>query len=611
MTDHSSFANFVDIRVTHGDFDLSVDLTAQVITGTAVLKTVVVAESTDRLILDTRDLTIRAARKDGQDAKFELGEVSEALGASLTVMLEPPATKGEEVSVAVDFMTSPECTAIQFLEPEQTAGGEHPYLFSQCQAIHCRSMIPLQDSPSVKMTYAARVTVPAPLTALMSAVIQNDGKPVSVDGDLQTFAFDQTVAIPAYLIAIVVGHLESRDIGPRSKVWSEPSMVAAGEYEFGNTEDYVKAAEEVAGPYVWGRYDILLLPPSFPYGGMENPCLTFATPTLLAGDRSLTNVVAHEVAHSWTGNLVTNRTWEHFWLNEGCNVYLERKILQRLHGIETFNLHAESGKGELLKACQNIGEEHNFTKLVPDLSGGKDPDDAFSRIPYEKGFYFNVYLQNLVGEARYEAWFKDQWIQGHAHTTADSDEWKRCFTQAFPEESGRVDWDTWLYAPGTPKEAVVYNDTLGKASRALAEAWQAAGESAEFGSAEDVAGWDAKQFELFLDKVSEKPLPLATCRRLGEVYGLTKSRNSEVRHRWYDISIMAGNSDVLESVVQFITEQGRMKFVRPLYRALFGSDMGKQLALDTFAKYRATYHPVCQKMVAVDLQLRGGDVARD
>jgi len=389
-------------------------------------------------------------------------------------------------------------------------------------------------------------------------------------------------------------------------------MVDAGQQEFSNTEEYLRAAEEIAGPYLWGRYDILLLPPSFPYGGMENPCLTFATPTLLAGDRSLTTVIAHEIAHSWTGNLVTNRTWEHFWLNEGCNVFLERKIIKRVCGDDHFNLVMQQGKDDLMSTCERIGEEHNFTCLVWDLSGGKDPDDAFSRIPYEKGCYFNVYLERLAGGAeKYEEWFRNVWISGNAHKTVDSNDFKNSYTEAFPEAAAQVDWNAWFNTPGKPKVDITYDDKLSIKAKHLAQSWCDAGENAEYGELKDIEGWPSVCVQLFLDVLkSSQPLPKLTCERLGEVYGFNKCRNSEERFRWYEVAMASANETVLPAIVQFITEQGRMKFVRPLYRSLLASDIPgtKELALETFARVAASYNPITRKMVQADLKLRTSNV---
>ncbi|GFH06372.1 Leuk-A4-hydro_C domain-containing protein, partial [Haematococcus lacustris] len=299
------------------------------------------------------------------------GEPHKALGRPLHIPLPSPQPLGSRVCLGVRFTTPPGSSALQWLEPSQTAGGQHPYLFSQCQAIHARALVPCQDSPGAKMTYTAKVRVPAELTALMSAVPDSEQDAAAAGGSLDKLPevqppYPTKVPIPPYLLALVVGELASRELGPRSRVWSEPSQVEAGAYEFADTASFLEAGEALAGPYVWGRYDLLLMPPSFPYG------LTFVTPTLLAGDQSLTNVIAHEIAHSWSGNLVTNATWQDFWLNE---------------------FHASRGALDLAEDVARFGADHPYTRLVPDMTGGIDPDDVFSKIPYEKGFYLLYYLE--------------------------------------------------------------------------------------------------------------------------------------------------------------------------------------------------------------------------
>ncbi|MEE6519831.1 hypothetical protein FKM82_017582, partial [Ascaphus truei] len=263
-------------------------------------------------VLDTKDLTIKSVVVNGQKATFVLGQSHSFKGTPLEITLPFPLTRGQEIIVGICYETSPKSSALQWLTPEQTAGKKHPYLFSQCQATHCRTIVPCQDAPSVKFTYYCQVSIPKELVALMSAI--NDGDiPDPEDCKRKIYRFRQNVPIPSYLIALVVGAVEGRKLGPRTVVWTEKELMDASAYEFAETEKMLKHAEDLVGPYVWERYDLLILPPSFPYGGMENPCLTFVTPTVLAGDRSLASVIAHEISHSWTGNLVTNKTWEHFW----------------------------------------------------------------------------------------------------------------------------------------------------------------------------------------------------------------------------------------------------------------------------------------------------------
>eukprot|EP00798_Chlamydomonas_sp_ICE-L_P016616 gene16616-22859_t len=627
--DHSSLSNFKSVRVTHSVYELDVDFTKKIIEGYAKLDAVVEEDGASELVVDTRDLTIHGVFHvvEGDGGKHgplshAFGEANPVLGTPLQIPLPSGLTVGQKLSVGVRFTTATTCTAMQFLEPSQTAGGKAPYLFTQCQAIHARSLVPCQDTPGAKTTYEAVVRVPKELTALMSAVPVEGEKDVphlcdiTPSGDTRTFAFTQSVPIPPYLLALAVGDLECRELSPRSRVWSEPSMVEAGAYEFAETAKFLDAGEAIAGEYVWGRYDLLLLPPSFPYGGMENPCLTFVTPTLLAGDRSLTNVVAHEIAHSWCGNLVTNATWEHFWLNEGFTVFLERKILGRLHGPATLQYHAANGAIFLAEDVKRFGEDHPYTRLVPDLSAGIDPDDVFSKVPYEKGFYFLYYLEQCVGGAEvFEPFFK-AYLNNFKFKSLTSDDFKAFFLQYFKDvpEAQKVDFDSWFYSTGMPPATNTYDTSLAQAAYELAKQWHTCdvmGLGAEFGpkraSSKDVEGWSSEQLVTFLDKLLEyrslTPMHATTTKCLAKMYNLYSYQNAEIRCAFYRLAIPAEDEEVLPHAIDLVTKQGRMKFLRSIYRALMKSKMGKKAAVDTYEAAKASYHPIAVKMVAADLGL--------
>ncbi|KAG2443497.1 hypothetical protein HXX76_001850 [Chlamydomonas incerta] len=639
VKDHSSLSNFHEVRVTHSAYELDVNLGSKVVEGYAQLDAVAEVDAPHEVVLDTRGLAVSrvellapaaAGGVEGgpQPLAYRLADPHAVLGSALHVTLPAELAaslkKGDRLRLGVRWATSPDSSAIQWLAPEQTAGGKHPYLFTQCQAIHARSLVPCQDSPGAKMSYSAVVRVPSPLTALMSAVPETAPEGLSAHMDdvkppypTTTFAFTQKVPIAPYLVALAVGDLASRDLGARTRVWSEPAMVEAGAHEFAETAKFLEAGEAIAGEYVWGRYDLLLLPPSFPYGGMENPCLTFVTPTLLAGDRSLTNVVAHEIAHSWTGNLVTNASWEHFWLNEGFTVFLERKIVGRLQGQPAFQFHAAQGAVALAAEVERLGPDHPYTRLVPDMSGGIDPDDVFSRIPYEKGFYFLYYLQELVGGAAVFDPFLSAYIADHRHQTLTSDQFKAYFLNYFKDvpAAQAVDWQTWLYGTGMPPVTNSYDTTLAQQAYNLALKWHTCdvmgiGSDGPAGaSAADVAGWSSEQLVAFLDKLGAyravQPMSPRVTQLLAALYGIYESKNAEIRFAFFKLAIPARDAQALPHVADMLKTQGRMKFLRPLYRALVGrgGPEGRQLALDTFAVAGPSYHPIAQKMVAADLGL--------
>ncbi|GMH36402.1 hypothetical protein BSKO_04270 [Bryopsis sp. KO-2023] len=624
VTDSQTQSNFNEVSVAHSDFVLDVDFETKTIEGFAKIHLLVEAPNPKHVVLDTRKLTIIGVSIIGEkssEATYKLEEEKNPiLGAALTVDLPEGLKKGDKLVIGVHYRTSPETSAIQWLTPSQTAGKTHPYLFTQCQAIHARAVIPCQCTPAKKMSYSASVRVPQALTALMSAVGVDDPFDTpdfsllrEAQGPTRVCHWYQKIPIPPYLFALAVGDLVSKEIGPITKVWSEPSMVEAGAYEFAETNDYIKAGVSVAGEYVWGRYDLLLLPPSFPYGGMENPCLTFVTPTLLAGDRSLANTVAHEIAHSWTGNLVTSATWDHFWLNEGFTVFLERKILGRVFDESVLQMHAASGKLAMAETVRLKGEDHPHTKLVLDLSEGDDPDNAYSKIAYEKGFHFLYYLQGLVGGAEIFEPFLKAYIENFKLKVLATEEFKSFFLEYFKDNEAvkSIDWETWLYAPGMPPIDNEYDTSLAAAAENLAKKWHASdvlgvgGTGPEGASASDIDGWTSIQTRSFVETLAEframKPLHPTVTRKLAELYNLDAAKNSEIRFTWCKLCLAAEDPVILDNVVSFLGEQGRMKFVRPLFKILFESKMGKDLALKAFDELKGGYHPTCVRMVGIDL----------
>lgn len=601
--DPSSLANLDAWATQHLDINLAASFEQKKLHGYVVLR-MKALKGSNQVVLDTRDIKISGARikNSNVDLKFNYGEMNEAFGQALHIHLGNHYTPNSIIELQINYETSVNASGLQWLPPAQTEGKKYPYLFSQFQSVHCRSAIPCQDSPVVKATYTAQVTVPKPLVCLMSAV-PNGTRDA---GDSTVYLFEQKVPIPSYLIAIVAAHLVSKDIGPRTRVWTEESRLDACAWEFAETESFVATGENLLTPYVWGRYDLLVLPGSFPYGGMENPCLTFVTPTLLAGDRSLVSVVAHEIAHSWTGNLVTNKNWEHFWMNEGFTVFVERKIISRIYGEKMRHLAAIEGSKSLADSIELFGKDHEFTKLVQNLTG-VDPDESYSSVAYEKGFQFLFYLESVVGIERFETFLRE-WVKLNAYQTIVSDDFKAFFIANFgsnPEIISKVDWDAWLHAPGYPPVDVnkLFDTSLSNAANALANKWLK--ENGNGCGRDDIKGWNTLQTCVFLGNVEDgnTTLSIDTLKKMDEYYNLTKSRNAEIRFSWYSICIKSEYEEVFPYIVQFLKEQGRMKYVRPLYRALYKSVKGKQLALDTFMEWRENYHNIAQKMIAKDLGL--------
>eukprot|EP00049_Salpingoeca_infusionum_P027443 m.32349 g.32349 ORF g.32349 m.32349 type:complete len:617 (-) comp9510_c0_seq1:1182-3032(-) len=568
----------------HMSLEFKADFDAKTLAGSVIHTVAVNEDDVAYFFLDFKGQKILGVTNVEDGSQLEFSEEAAGLGSSLKVSL-PPTPKGSTVKVKVAFQTSPEASGIQWLAKEQTGCKKQPYLFTQCQAIHARSVVPCQDTPAHKCTYDAAVTVPSALTALMSAhSVGND----AAEGDMTTYRFEQKVAIPTYLVALVIGLLESRDLGPRCRVWSEPDIIEKSAYEFAEVEQMLTHAETLLGPYVWGRYDLLVLPPSFPYGGMENPMLTFVTPTLLAGDRSLVNVVVHEIVHSWTGNLVTSKTWEHFWLNEGFTVFCERKICGMMEGEATRQLESITGLTALQNSVDQFGAESPFTALCPKFDGQTDPDDAFSSVPYEKGSNFLYYIESLVGGAEVMNEFLKAYIQKFAHmsiTTQDFQQFVETYFADKKEALAKIDWNAWYTTPGMPIIANKFDDSLAVEAKSLATRILSSDDFAWL-TAAAFTTFSALQMQLFLDVLIDGKPTVAMIDALQAVYDFNNATNAEIRFRWQRLCLKAGDSRIFPAVAAFVVEQGRMKFVRPLYRDLFKTAGGKDLAVATFTQNR-------------------------
>ncbi|KAG1469991.1 hypothetical protein G6F56_002938 [Rhizopus delemar] len=608
--DLSTQANIEQVKTSHIHLNWNVNFDRQILSGHVLLNLVTLVDRVKKVVLDTSYLDIQSVSLEERELKFTVAERYESLGSALTIDLpEVVENSGTKLQIKVNYATTDKCTAVQFLQPEQTLGKKHPYLFSQSEPIHGRAMIPCQDSPSVKVTYSASVTSPLPV--VMSALQTGYEE---ADKGLRTYKFEQLTSIPSYLIAIAVGNLVGREIGPRSTVWCEPEMVEQAAWEFSDTESFVATGEALLTPYEWGRYDLLVLPPSFPYGGMENPCLTFVTPTLLAGDKSAVNVIAHEISHSWMGNLVTNNSWRNYWLNEGWTVFIERKILGRLYGEATRQFEALSGLKSLQESVDLFGSDSAKTVLNPDLRGGADPDDFFSKVPYEKGFNFLYYIEKVVGGPSVFEPYMKAYVENFASTSISTEDWKdflfkymgKVHGPSMVEKLNTIDFDAWINQPGMPPVNNAFDTTLADACLDLANRWDNARDlpALDQFSPKDIEKFSAGQKIVFLERLTDcKPLSFAAVSKMDQVYQLTPNHNADLRLRWQQICLMADYEPIYPEVVKFITEQGRMKFVRPLYRLLHQAKNGAQLAVDTFLENKSFYHPIAAQLIEKDIGL--------
>ncbi len=533
--------------------------------------------------LDTRDLSIRSVVAGREPVPHELGETDAVLGRRLRLHL-PPGTR----NVVLEYETSPDATALQWLGPEQTAGKVHPFMFSQCQPHHARALAPLQDSPGARVPYQAEVTVPEDLTAVMSA--GSSGVQPGPGPRSRTFLFDMPQPIPTYLIALAVGNLASRDLSPRSRIWAEPETVEKAAWEFAGIEDMIATAEALFGPYEWDRYDMLVLPPAFPYGGMENPRLTFLTPTLLAGDRSLVNVVVHELSHSWTGNLVTNATVNDFWLNEGFTVWAERRVLEALHGPERAAMSWAIGKVGLDDAFSRFGPSSPFTRLKTDL-WGVDPDSMYSEVPYEKGARFVALMEQTAGR---ESWdrFVRAYIARFRFTSITSEQFLAFLDEAMPGLSAKVGAQEWIDSEGMPANCPVFRSAALQSLKALSAGWS----SGQRPSEGVRANWSPDETLIYLQGLP-RPLPETDCAWLDQTFGLTGRGNYEILVEWLTIAASSGYEPAFVRLGEVLTHVGRMKYLRPLYKALGATPKTRALARDIYAVARPSYHPL-SRMVA-------------
>ena len=583
--DPHSFSRPDQVTVQHFDLDLLVDFEQKRLRGKVSLH-IDNHSHADKLSIDTRDLEIEKITLGPQEkaTHFLKGDTVEHLGEPLIIGIHP-----ETRIVHIYYRTSPLAAALQWLEPEQTAGKNRPFLLSQSQAVLARSWIPCQDTPSVRMTYTARVRVPAGLMAVMSA---SNPRSLSNSG---LYEFEMPQPIPSYLLAIAVGELSFQSLGPRTGVYAEPKLLEKAAWELAETEKMIKAAEQVYGPYRWDRYDLLVLPPSFPFGGMENPRLTFLTPTILAGDRSLVSLIAHELAHSWSGNLVTNQTWNDFWLNEGFTTYLEHRIMEKVYGRELEEMLSVLELEGLKESLQlDFETRERDTWLYLDL-GGRDPDDGLTVIPYDKGHFFLRTLEDAVGRDRWDTFLK-RYFQEHAFQTMDSGTFldylhKHLIGDDLTLEEG-LQVDAWVYGPGLPLNCP---NPVSKALEQVRLQIRAFGDGAPATSL-DTEHWTTHHFLYFLRNL---PLQLNPIRLadLDRVFRFTNTRNSEILHDWLLLSLKVRYPRIDAALEEFLVYQGRRKFLVSLYGELARSREGLEKARRIYAKARPGYHSISRRSV--------------
>ena len=570
--DKHSHAEPNRVRVTHASLELELDFERSQARGSVRLE-FDRRDPSAPLVLDAQALEIEQVEgADGSAREFVLGPSDKDLGSALTISLA-----SSDRSVTVRYHTTSGTQALQWLAPEQTHDKTQPYLFTQGQSILTRTWIPLQDSPGVRITYDAAIRCPAGLTPVMSAEQLGLGK----DG---AYHFRMPQAIPSYLIALACGDLAFRPISERTGIWAEPGEADAAREEFADTEKMVQAAEKLFGPYRWGRYDLLILPPSFPFGGMENPRLTFATPTVLAGDKSLVSLVAHELAHSWSGNLVTNATWRDFWLNEGFTVYFESRIMEAVYGLERAQVERELAIGELERGMKELEPWQQVLHVNLD---GHHPDDGFSDVPYTKGALFLTRLEQLVGRARFDAFLR-KWFDEHAFQSVTTEEFRDFLVRELGAKAPlAIDLDAWIEAPGLPADAPrPATESLARVERECAK-WKRSRDASALAS----DGWTTQHWLHFLEGIAGG-LDASGMQGLDSRFGFTRTGNCEILDVWLRLAIACEYHAADARLEEFLMQVGRRKYLEPLYKELKKTPQGLERARAIYAKARPRYHPV-------------------
>ena len=597
IVDEHSYAQPDKVRITDIALDLAVNFDAKTLSGSATYTLNWVDKAATQLVLDTRDLTISKAEglaADGtwSELKFALSDKDKVLGSALTI-----ETPTRPAKVRVSYVTSPEASGLQWLAPSMTEGGKQPFMFSQSQQIHARSWVPLQDTPQVRFTYSAHVTAPKDAMVLMSA--DNDPNAVR-DGN---YSFKMPQKIPSYLLAIAAGDLVFKPISARSGVWAEPTMVNKAEHEFEDTEKMITTAEGLYGPYRWGRYDLLVLPPTFPYGGMENPRLTFATPTVIVGDKSLVSLVAHELAHSWSGNLVTFATDKDSWLNEGTTTYVQSRITEALYGRDMADMEEVIDRDELKQEFKTLDPKLQRLSLKPGTLA--DPDDQSSATVYVKGAWFLQFLEKRFGRDVFDPWLKsyfDHFSFQSITTQQFRDYLKTNLIDKHPNIVSMQEVDQWLYAPGIPADAPKVESGKFATVNAARIAWQG---SEQLPNKAVTEAWSTQEWVHFLESMPATLKP-AQLTQLDAAYHFTGTPNGEIAMRWYPLAERSGYTAAREEMGKFIERVGRRKLILPIYKALVATPDGLAFAEAAFAKAKPSSHPITAGSVQAILDAAKG-----
>ncbi|MFH6960281.1 leukotriene A4 hydrolase C-terminal domain-containing protein [Flavobacterium aquidurense] len=576
VTDEHTYSKPELAVVKHLDLDIKVDFDTQTISGKASWLIDNISKGNE-IIFDENTLNITKVTlgDDEKETKFELGKDVEFHGKPLRITIEPNTTK-----VNIYYSTTKDAVALQWLTPEQTADKKKPFLFSQGESVWSRTWIPCQDSPGIRFTYNAKVTVPKDLLAVMSAV--NPQK----KNDTGIYTFKQDKAIPSYLMAIAVGDIEFQSIDDRTGVYAEPSMLKKSAWEFAELGKMVVAAEKLYGPYRWGRYDVLVLPPSFPYGGMENPNLTFLTPGVIAGDRSLTSLLAHELGHSWSGNLVTNATWDDIWLNEGFTTYVEHRIGEAIFGKKEFEMQNVITRKELVDNVAEYGDTSPDTRLKVSLTG-RNPDDGISMIPYVKGYAFLRVIENAVGRDKFDVFIKN-YFDAHAFKSITTEDFIKYYNENLIKGdkalANKIKAEDWIYKPGIPSNITPVASADFDAIDKIQKNWRATGVK---GLSQKITTTSEKQY--FIDHLPTDITP-KEMEAIDAEFNFTKGGNFIIKRQWFVQAIIHQYKTANPAIEQFLVSISRTGSVMMLYKEMAKTPEGKIWAKQVFDKAKSGYH---------------------
>lgn len=577
-----TYGNYDKVKITHLSLKLNVDFEKHSVGGSATWDIDNFGKA-PQIILDHKNMDILKTEVDGKQVNFEIGEFDSVLGAALVIPIDAASKK-----VTVIYKTHPDAEALQWLSPEQTHDKKYPFLFSQSQAILARTWIPLMDAPAVRFTYDATISVPPNLMAMMSAANPTEKNAQGL------YHFKQEKPIPSYLMALAVGDVEFRSLGRNTGVYAEPGMMEKSHWEFADMQSMVDSAEALYGPYAWGRYDVLVLPPSFPFGGMENPVLTFATPTIIAGDRSLVSLIAHELAHSWSGNLVTNETWNDFWLNEGFTVYFEQRIMEKIYGHDYAEMLTALSRGELQRTVDSMmadPEQRPDTKLFLNLDG-RNPDDGVTDIAYEKGRFFLRSIEKVVGRPAWDA-FLNKYFAENAFKTMTTDRFLEYLQENLLSKNrdweAQINYKEWIFTEGLPSNCeVIKSKELEKVDTAVIKYTQN-----RIPASIDTTGYTTHHW-LYLLRNLPKMNPEEML-AMDKAFNLSNGGNSEILCDWFQLCVRNGYTEGNAQMRRFLKSVGRRKFLTPIYRELIATPEGKALAIDIFKEAQSGYHAVAVK----------------